>query len=164
VYEDKLRIAAEVDAAGNVVTRYVYALRPNVPEYMVRAGVSYRLVTDHLGSVRLVVNASTGVVMQRIDYDEWGRVSSDSNPGFQPFGYAGGLYDADTGLVRFGARDYDAGVGRWTAKDPIRFEGGMPTCTAMWVAIRLAKPTRTVSSVSQECSAAWRSRSEARSS
>ena len=30
----------------------------------------------------------------------------------------------DTGLVRFGARDYDPETGRWTAKDPIRFEGG----------------------------------------
>lgn len=43
---------------------------------------------------------------------------------FQPFGFAGGLYDADTGLVRFGARDYDALTGRWTSKDPILFGGG----------------------------------------
>ena len=48
----------------------------------------------------------------------------DTNPGFQPFGFAGGLYDRDTGLVRFGARDYDAGIGRWLAKDPIKFRGG----------------------------------------
>jgi RHS repeat-associated protein len=41
-----------------------------------------------------------------------------------PFGFAGGLYDPDTGLVRFGARDRDVSVGRWTAKDPIGFDGG----------------------------------------
>ena len=44
--------------------------------------------------------------------------------GFQPFGFAGGLYDPDTKLVRFGLRDYDAFTGRWTAKDPIRFRAG----------------------------------------
>lgn len=34
------------------------------------------------------------------------------------------MYDPETGLVRFGARDYDAYAGRWTIKDPIGFEGG----------------------------------------
>jgi len=54
----------------------------------------------------------------------WGKVINDTNPGFQPFGFAGGLYDQDTGLTRFGFRDYDAETGRWTAKDPILFGGG----------------------------------------
>jgi RHS repeat-associated protein len=53
-----------------------------------------------------------------------GRVIQDTHPGFQTFGYAGGLYDRETGLVRFGARDYDPETGRWTAKDPIGFGGG----------------------------------------
>ena len=48
----------------------------------------------------------------------------DTDPGFQPFGFAGGLYDRDTGLVRFGARDYDPQLGRWTSKDTIGFGGG----------------------------------------
>ncbi|MEA3642065.1 MAG: RHS repeat-associated core domain-containing protein, partial [Lamprobacter sp.] len=48
----------------------------------------------------------------------------DTNPGFQPFGFAGGLYDQDVGLVKFGARDYDSNLGRWLTKDPILFNGG----------------------------------------
>jgi RHS repeat-associated protein len=71
------------------------------------------------------VNSSTGAVAERIDYDEWGQVLADTAPGFQPFGFAGGLYDRDTGLVRFGARDYDPRTGRWTNKDPLRFGGGL---------------------------------------
>jgi len=79
---------------------------------MLKGGQTYRIVADHLGSVRLVVNVATGAVAQRMTYDEYGKVVEDTNPGFQPFGYAGGIYDRDTGLVRFGARDW------WTAKDP----------------------------------------------
>jgi RHS repeat-associated protein len=59
-----------------------------------------------------------------MDYDVWGNLISDSSPGFQPFGFAGGLYDTDTKLVRFGARDYDPQTGWWTAKDPIQFNSG----------------------------------------
>jgi len=68
--------------------------------------------------------ASTGAVAQRLDYDEYGVVIQDTNPGFQPFGFAGGITDTHTGLVRFGARDYDPVSGRWTSKDPILFAGG----------------------------------------
>ena len=84
----------------------------------------YRIITDDLGSVRLVIDPVTNTILQRLSYDEFGRVVEDTNPGFQPFGYAGGLYDADTGFVHFGARDYDPQVGRWTTKDPILLAGG----------------------------------------
>lgn len=42
----------------------------------------------------------------------------------QPSGFAGGLYDPDTGLVHFGHREYDAETGRWTTIDPIQLAGG----------------------------------------
>ena len=121
LYGDQLRIAAELNASNAVVSRFVYATRVNVPDYMVKGSITYRIVTDHLGSPRLVIDVSTGTIAQRLDYDEFGRVILDTNPGFQPFGFAGGLYDSDTGLVQFGARDYDAEAGRWMGKDPIRF-------------------------------------------
>ena len=124
LYRNALQPVAELDGAGNVVSRFVYGLHANVPEYMIKGGNTYRFVHDHLGSVRLVVDVSTGTIAQRIDHDEFGKVLNDTSPGFQPFGFAGGLYDPDTGLVRFGARDYDAETGRWTEKDPLRFGGG----------------------------------------
>jgi len=124
LYRNQLAPVAELDGAGNVVSRFIYGTKLNVPEYMIKGGVTYRILTDHLGSPRLVVDTATGTVAQRVDYDEFGQVTLDTNPGFQPFGFAGGLYDLDTKLVRFGLRDYDAFTGRWTAKDPIRFRAG----------------------------------------
>jgi RHS repeat-associated protein len=115
---------AELDQLGNVVSQFVYA-EGGVPAYMIKSGVNYRIVTDQTGSVRLVINADTGTVVQRMDYDSFGHVVLDTNPGFQPFGFAGGLNDPVTGLVRLGARDFDATVGRWTSKDPSWFRDGL---------------------------------------
>jgi RHS repeat-associated protein len=124
LYMDGLHPVAEVDGTGNLVARFVQAT-VGTPAYLEKGGVTYALVTDRLGSVRRVVDAATGLVVQAIDYDAFGRVISDSNPGFQPFGFAGGLYDPLTGLVRFGARDYDPEVGRFTTPDRQGMRGGL---------------------------------------
>ena len=132
LYKDALNPVAELDAQGNIVSQFVYGTKQNVPDYFTstkedgKTRKTYRILADHLGSPRLVVNVDTGETVQQMDYDVWGKVIKDTNPGFQPFGFAGGLYDPDTQLVRFGARDYDPEVGRWTAKDPILFAGGDP--------------------------------------
>jgi RHS repeat-associated protein len=122
LYENQLRPVAELDGGGNIVSRFVYGSKPNIPDYMVKGGVTYRIISDHLGSPRIIINTATGQVVQQMDYDEFGNLINDTNPAFQPFGFAGGLYDQHTKLIRFGARDYDAETGRWTAKDPIRFK------------------------------------------
>lgn len=124
LYADEWRPIAELDGSGSIRSVFVYGDRLNVPVYMIRDGRTYFIVSDHLGSPRLVVDAADGRVLQRLDYDARGRVLRDTNPGFQPFGFAGGLYDRETGLLRFGARDYDPGVGRWTSPDPLGPAGG----------------------------------------
>lgn len=124
LYRDNLNPVAELDGANQVAAVFVYGIHQYVPDYLINNGVNYRLVTDHLGSVRLVVDTRDGSVVQRLDYDAFGKVRQDSNPGFQPFGFAGGLYDPDTGLTRLGAREYDAETGRWTSRDPTLFAGG----------------------------------------
>ena len=123
VYKDGLNPIAVLDADGEVLQRFVYGSRPHVPDYMVTDDGTYAFVTDHLGNVRKVIDVDTGQVAQRLEFDAFGQVLVDSSPGLQPFGFAGGLYEPETGLVRFGARDYDPTTGRWTAKDPIGFGG-----------------------------------------
>jgi len=150
IYHNALKPAAEFDGGGNLVSRFVYAdaavgddaadqifiermgmarssrssrTDRTRPSYMVRGGQVLRILTDHLGSPRLVVDADSGQVVQQVDYDEWGVVQDTTSVGVQPFGFAGGLYDPDTKLVRFGARDYDPEIGRWTSKEPMKTAG-----------------------------------------
>jgi RHS repeat-associated protein len=131
LYQDQLRPVAQLDGSGtNVVARFVYGSKANVPDYMITSGGTYRILSDHLGSPRAVVDVSSGNLIETINFDEFGN-ETDTLAGTLPtgyvripFGFAGGLYDPDTMLVRFGARDYDASVGRWMSKDPTRFSGG----------------------------------------
>lgn len=55
LYQNQLNPVAELDGTGAIVSRFVYGTKANVPDYMVKAGVTYRIVSDHLGSPRLVI-------------------------------------------------------------------------------------------------------------
>ena len=121
LYRDQLSPVAELDSSGKVVSRFIYDTRDHVPAAMFKGGKTYRIITDHRGSPRVVLDTATGSVAQRLDYDELGRVVKDTSPGFQPFGFAGGILDQHTGLVRFGARDYDPRSGRWITRRPAGF-------------------------------------------
>jgi RHS repeat-associated protein len=126
VYDSSSRITAELDGQGTLVSQFIYGARANVPDYMKREGQTFKIVSDHLGSPVLVINTESGKIVEKMRYDEFGNIIETKHPGFIPFGYAGGLYDHETHLVRFGARDYDSYAGRWLSKDPILFSGGDP--------------------------------------
>ena len=89
-----------------------------------RAASWFYVGVDHVGSPRAVVEAATGAVVKTVEFGAFGEVLADSAPGFElAVGFAGGLPDPDTDLVRFGWRDYEPASGRWTGADPIVYAG-----------------------------------------
>jgi len=123
-YQDS-RLAAVLDQNKNPINEYSYGPISRTPTTVVHNGIPYKILVDpDLGSVRYVVEPGYGKVMQEIEYDAYGNMLSNTNPNFQPLTYAGGLFDSDTNLIRFGARDYDPTISRWLTKDPLGFGGG----------------------------------------
>jgi len=120
---DLTTLFATYDKDNNLIARFEYA-DSRVPIAMQKNGKRYYLHYDQVGTLKLITDES-GNSVKKIEYDSYGNILSDSNPDFKvPFGFAGGIYDSDTKLTRFGYRDYDSFSGRWTAKDPILFNGG----------------------------------------
>jgi len=126
LYRDQLKPVAELDGSGNLVSEFVYGTKTNIPDYVLRGGATYRVVSDELGSPVLAANVanSTDIAFQATYAAFGGRTLVTGANEWMPLGFAGGIYDPDTGLTRFGARDYDSTIGRWVSKDPIRFDGG----------------------------------------
>ncbi|MGE0791354.1 MAG: RHS repeat-associated core domain-containing protein [Sandaracinaceae bacterium] len=124
VYKDGLNPVAELDGAGAVQRVFVYGTDAHSPDLMleVSSGVVYRAVRDHLGTPRVWVSIADGSETVETRFDAYGRAGGAV--AVPAVGFAGGIGDELTGLVRFGARDYDPVVGRWVAADPIGFAGG----------------------------------------
>ncbi len=123
LWADTTRLLATYDGSGALTRRFLYADARTPYAMDTPAGRRY-LAFDQVGSLRAVTDTS-GAVTGTMRCDSYGNVVSASGEATAVgLGFAGGLTDADTHLVLFGARDYDASQGRWMAKDPIGFEGG----------------------------------------
>ena len=124
IYGSALRVAAELDGAGNLVSQFAYGSKVNVPDYVLRSGKVYRVIADQLGSPREVVNVADPTdVPYLADYSTFGEVNG-TGLDWLPFGFAGGLFDRDSDMLRYWKRDFDPRVGRWVSKEPLRFRGG----------------------------------------
>ena len=111
------------NGSDQVVERYEWAM--GRPVRLEKGGTTWALATDAVGSVRHVLGAD-GTVARSVTYDTFGNVVADSAPEFEmALGYAQGIRDPLTGLVRFGLRTYDPRTGVFLETDPAGYSAGL---------------------------------------
>ena len=85
-------------------------------------------VCDALGHVRALIDAETGQITDRYDYDAWGNVVHNGTTR-QPFTWNGAYgyeWIPEVSLYHVGARAYDPRTARWLQRDPIDAASGDP--------------------------------------
>jgi RHS repeat-associated protein len=116
---------AEVDAAGNVVTRYLFG--PGVDQVLATVSSTNEVryyATDHLGSVRQVL-ATDGDVLDQIEYDAFGDIISETAAGERGrLAFTARPIEDAFGGQNSRARWYEAFVGQWLSEDPIQDKSG----------------------------------------
>ncbi len=116
---------ADLDGSNNLVTRRLYL--DAVDALVARIGTGNAVawyLTDRLGSVRALAD-NTGAVIDKITYDGFGNVLTETNPAASDrYKFTGREFDATTGLQYNRARFYDPATGRWDSQDPLGFDGG----------------------------------------
>lgn len=96
-----------------------YVAGPAGPAYSLDgANVATIYHNDGLDSVR-ELSDSGAASTQRYQRDAWGNATMTQGPSPQPFGFAGELNDASTGLLHLRTRDYDPATGRFIQRDPL---------------------------------------------
>jgi RHS repeat-associated protein len=123
-YLDRNQIAFVTDGSGNQTFHYLYGL--NVDSVMAQdspAGMVWALA-DRLGSIETLTDSDGNVVNKR-NFDSFGRILSETNPSVQfRYGYTGRERDLESGLDYYRARYYDPQVGRFISVDPMGFGAG----------------------------------------
>lgn len=114
------------------IEQYFYTVDGTLIEIQ-KDGVRYFVGTDTVGTPHAIFDSS-GAVVREIERGAFGEILTDSAPNFVSWvGFASGIEDPLTGLIRFGFRDYHPLLGRFTAMDPAGF-GGSPTNLYMYAA------------------------------
>jgi RHS repeat-associated protein len=124
VYGRDQNIALVLDENGNVNHRYLFGNGVDQIEADESNGTVLWALTDHLGSVRDVVDDS-GTVLNHIVYDAFGGVTSQTDESVVfKYGYTARELDAESGLQYNRARYLDSFTGKFISEDPISFQSG----------------------------------------
>ena len=125
---DSMRPTAEVDPQTLEVERvFIWGAFKFAPQAIVEpGGRELAVVSDERGSPLMVWDVATGQIIGEREYTAFGRITRDTltSEDVVPFGFAGGVFDEWTGLVRLGARDYAPDLARFIAPDPLNLEAG----------------------------------------
>ena len=111
-------VVQERDANNNVTTSYT---KGNLARSTAAGSVFYGY--DGSGNVTSLTDA-TGAIVGSYTYDAWGNTLTSSGPKAQenPYRYSG--KEQLAGYYSYGFRFYNAGMGRWINRDPIKERGG----------------------------------------
>jgi RHS repeat-associated protein len=117
-------VILEFNGTATLSVRYLQGLGVDQVLAQEQAGNVSWMLTDHLGTVRDLVN-NAGSVVNHFTYDSFGKVLSSTPGGVDTrYKYTGRELDQETGLYYYRARYFDANVGRFIGQDPIGFSAG----------------------------------------
>jgi RHS repeat-associated protein len=129
VYDNE-DIILEYNHKGKVRARYVHGLGIDEPLAIIFPHIHihkkriewkskvYYYHFDGLGSVTALTNKE-GKVIQRYDYDSFGKLKRHGHKVKNAYTYTAREYDRETGLYYYRMRYYDPMIGRFLQKDPI---------------------------------------------
>ena len=90
---------------------------------------SATVTVDGNGNVMALINGDTGLIAAAYEYDPYGQPlrvdTQDSTVADQPFRFSTKFTDVETGLLYYGHRYYDPGMGRFVCRDPEEETGGI---------------------------------------
>ncbi len=119
-----------LDRDGNLKQRRILSFLGNqsVPKTLAIeiAGKTFACRSDAHRNIRGLIDPDTKTVASTYDYTAFGKERRIKllNAYQSPWRYANKRFDSDLGLINFGKRDYNPGLGRWTTTDPAGFVDG----------------------------------------
>jgi len=109
-------ILDESDATGNITNEYIFFGGKRLARRVVSSGQIQYYFADHLGSSRVVTDAS-GNILDDADFYPFGGERTYTSTSGNAFKFTGKERDTESGLDDFGARYYTSQFGRFMTPD-----------------------------------------------
>lgn len=117
VWLENNKLLAILDKNSNIQQIYDYKNQnDSLPVAMEQNGKKYFFIYNKMKSLKVVVNQNEDIE-KVLTYNDKGEVVYDSNPSLKvAVGYAGGLYDQDSGLLYFKEGIYNPQSAKWLTR------------------------------------------------